>query len=66
MDAYTVYVNLAGLPALSLPVGLGAESGMPVGMQFIGRPFDEQLLLSAARELEIILLPSNKNMPDFS
>lgn len=57
MDAFTVPVNLAGLPAISLPVGLGAESGMPVGMQLIGKPFAEKSLLQAAACVEFILPP---------
>lgn len=50
-DAYTVTVNLAGLPALSLPCGT-APDGMPVGLQLIGKPFDEAALLGAGRALE--------------
>ncbi len=45
MDLLTVTLNLVGLPGLALPVGLGAESGMPVGLQFMGRPFDEAALI---------------------
>lgn len=52
MDAYTIPVNLAGLPGLSLPVGLGAESGMPVGLQLIGKAFDEATLLRVGHVLE--------------
>lgn len=44
-DVYTAIVNLAGLPALALPCGF--KNKMPVGMQFIGRAFDEQTILSA-------------------
>ncbi len=50
-DIYTLPVNLAGLPGLSLPAGLGRQSGMPVGFQLIGRPFDETTLLGAAHAL---------------
>ena len=42
-DAYSVPVNIAGVPALSLPCGVG-EGGMPVGMQLIGPAFSESLL----------------------
>ncbi|MDR1070334.1 MAG: Asp-tRNA(Asn)/Glu-tRNA(Gln) amidotransferase subunit GatA [Gracilibacteraceae bacterium] len=49
-DIYTIPVNLAGLPAISLPVGL--TDGMPVGVQFIGRHFEEALLYRAAFALE--------------
>ncbi len=44
-DIYTISVNLAGLPALSLPAGFDAR-GMPVGLQVIGRYFDESRLLN--------------------
>ena len=46
-DIYTVAVNLAGLPGLSLPCGSGAN-GLPVGLQLIGNYFDEARLLRAA------------------
>ncbi len=49
-DIYTVAVNVAGLPALSLPCGLAA--GLPVGFQFIGRHFEEGRLLAVARAFE--------------
>ena len=50
-DVFTVPVNLAGLPALSLPVGLSAE-GLPLGAQLIGRHCDEVSILRAALALE--------------
>jgi len=43
-DIFTVSVNLAGLPAVSLPVG--EASGLPVGLQIIGKPFEEDKILS--------------------
>lgn len=49
MDIYTVSLNLAGLPGLAIPVGLA--DGMPVGMQLIGRDFDESTLLSLGNVL---------------
>ena len=55
MDAYTLSLNLAGLPGLSMPVGLGAESGMPVGMQLFGKAFAEGELLSLGYALEQVL-----------
>ncbi|PAF44240.1 Asp-tRNA(Asn)/Glu-tRNA(Gln) amidotransferase subunit GatA [Helicobacter sp. 11S02596-1] len=53
-DIYTIGVNLAGLPALSLPVGASKE-GLPLAMQFIGRSFDEQSILDAGYGLERVL-----------
>lgn len=52
MDAYTLPANLAGLPGISLPVGLGEDSGMPVGVQLIGNHFGEAKLLRLAWLLE--------------
>jgi aspartyl-tRNA(Asn)/glutamyl-tRNA(Gln) amidotransferase subunit A len=49
-DIYTLAVNLAGLPGLSTPAGL--INGMPVGLQLIGKPFDEQTILNAAHRLQ--------------
>ena len=50
-DIYTISVNLAGLPAISLPVDT-ASDGMPVGLQLIAKPFDEQTLFDGALSLE--------------
>jgi aspartyl-tRNA(Asn)/glutamyl-tRNA(Gln) amidotransferase subunit A len=50
-DVFTVPVNLAGLPGMSVPAGLNAE-GLPLGLQLIGKPFDEATLLRAGRALE--------------
>lgn len=50
-DIYTVPVNIAGLPALSLPCGRDAE-GLPIGMQLIGRAFGEAELYQAAYAFE--------------
>ena len=52
MDIFTISTNLAGLPGMSLPVGLGRESGMPVGLQITGRAFDEATMLQLAHVLE--------------
>ncbi|MCB0331927.1 MAG: aspartyl/glutamyl-tRNA amidotransferase subunit A, partial [Bdellovibrionales bacterium] len=46
-DIYTVTVNLAGLPAINLPCGFDAE-GLPIGLQLIGKPWSEELLLEAS------------------
>ncbi len=50
-DIYSISVNLAGLPAISLPVDKNAE-GMPVGLQLIAKAFDEQTLFDGALSLE--------------
>jgi aspartyl-tRNA(Asn)/glutamyl-tRNA(Gln) amidotransferase subunit A len=50
-DVYTVTVNLAGLPGLSVPVGL-AGNGLPLGLQLIGRPWEEADLLNVGYALE--------------
>lgn len=52
MDIFTISANLAGIPGLSLPCGLGRDSGMPVGLQLMAKPFSEDVLLSAADVLE--------------
>ncbi len=51
-DIYTVPVNLAGLPGISVPCGLGAQSKMPVGLQLIAKSFDEETLLRVAHQFE--------------
>ena len=50
-DMYTIAINLAGLPALSLPVGEN-EAGMPIGLQLIGKAFDEQTVFDGSFSLE--------------
>ncbi|MEM1361779.1 MAG: Asp-tRNA(Asn)/Glu-tRNA(Gln) amidotransferase subunit GatA [Pseudomonadota bacterium] len=50
-DVFTVTVNLAGLPAISVPTGLDRQ-GLPLGLQLIGRPWDEGNLLNDAQVLE--------------
>jgi aspartyl-tRNA(Asn)/glutamyl-tRNA(Gln) amidotransferase subunit A len=55
MDILTVCLNLAGLPGLCLPVGLGSESRLPVGLQIMGQAFDEVRLLRFGRILEAAL-----------
>ncbi|RKG53422.1 Asp-tRNA(Asn)/Glu-tRNA(Gln) amidotransferase subunit GatA [Corallococcus sp. AB011P] len=51
MDVYTLPCNLAGLPGLSVPCGF-TQAGLPIGMQLLGRPFDEARLLRIARAFE--------------
>jgi aspartyl-tRNA(Asn)/glutamyl-tRNA(Gln) amidotransferase subunit A len=50
-DIYTISLNLAGLPGISLPTGLSA-AGLPIGMQLIGAPFGEATLFRTARMYE--------------
>jgi aspartyl-tRNA(Asn)/glutamyl-tRNA(Gln) amidotransferase subunit A len=50
-DVFTVTLNLAGLPGISVPVAL-ASNGLPMGLQLIGRAFDEMTLFKAASALE--------------
>ena len=46
-DIYTISTNLAGLPGISVPCGFSKE-GLPIGMQLIGKAFEEEKLLSVA------------------
>ena len=55
-DIFTVSVNLAGLPALTLPAGM-TEDGLPVGVQIIGGCFQERKIFQAASSLEQALEP---------
>jgi aspartyl-tRNA(Asn)/glutamyl-tRNA(Gln) amidotransferase subunit A len=50
-DVFTVPVNLAGLPGLSVPAGLSAD-GLPLGLQLIAKPFDEETLLRVGGVVE--------------
>jgi len=50
-DVFTVTVNMAGLPGISVPAGLD-RNGLPLGLQLIGRPFDEESLFSLGHVLE--------------
>ena len=52
MDVLTLGLNLAGNPGLCLPAGLGTQSGLPVGLQIFGRPFDEAGIISIGAALE--------------
>ena len=58
-DIYTVPVNIAGLPGISVPAGISSENNMPVGMQFIAKAFDEENLLQIAYAFE-----QNVNLKD--
>src|SRR4030095_8662520 len=50
-DVFTVTVNLAGLPGISVPAGLNNE-GLPLGLQLIGKAFDEETVLKVGQVLE--------------
>ncbi len=50
-DIFTVTVNMAGLPGISVPAGLSSQ-GTPLGLQLIGKPFDEPTLFRAAQVME--------------
>jgi len=50
-DIFTISLNLSGLPGLCVPVGLGGDSRLPVGLQMFGRAWDEGTILGAAQAL---------------
>jgi aspartyl-tRNA(Asn)/glutamyl-tRNA(Gln) amidotransferase subunit A len=50
-DVFTVTVNMAGLPGISVPSGLDAQ-GLPLGLQLIGRPFEEETLFALGEVIE--------------
>jgi aspartyl-tRNA(Asn)/glutamyl-tRNA(Gln) amidotransferase subunit A len=50
-DVFTIPVNLAGIPGISLPCGF-SSAGLPIGLQIIGRPFDEETILRLAYAFE--------------
>jgi aspartyl-tRNA(Asn)/glutamyl-tRNA(Gln) amidotransferase subunit A len=51
-DLYTITVNLAGIPGMSIPCGFGA-GGLPVGLQIIGNYFDEAKMLRVAHQFQL-------------
>ena len=63
-DICTVSVNIAGLPGISIPVGVNRE-GMPVGMQLIGNRFQEEKILHAAYAMEQKLKFRENYKPEF-
>jgi aspartyl-tRNA(Asn)/glutamyl-tRNA(Gln) amidotransferase subunit A len=50
-DVFTVTVNMAGLPGIAVPAGLDAQ-GLPLGLQLIGKPFDEETLFALGQKIE--------------
>ena len=53
-DMFTISINIAGNGGMSMPVGLGADSGMPVGVQLISPAFKDENMLCAAAALETV------------
>ena len=63
-DICTVSVNIAGLPAISIPCGVNSEK-MPIGMQLIGNKFEEEKILNAAYTFEQAVEFRKKYQPEF-
>ena len=63
-DLCTVPINVAGVPAISIPCGL-SENGMPIGLQIIGKHFDEETILNAAYTYEQKTKFREKYKPEF-
>ncbi|XP_065323309.1 glutamyl-tRNA(Gln) amidotransferase subunit A, mitochondrial-like [Gordionus sp. m RMFG-2023] len=64
-DIFTVHANLAGIPAISIPIAL-SSTGMPIGLQLMSNHFTESLLLYTANLLEDVIgfFPTLKPLPD--
>ena len=62
-DVYTISVNLAGLPGISVPCGFAQD--LPVGLQLIGKPFDESTVLRAADAYQRLTDWHTKRPPEF-
>ena len=63
-DICTVSINIAGLPGISIPCGVD-KSGMPIGMQIIGKHFDEETILNTAYTYEQKAKFRDKYKPEF-
>ena len=61
MDIFTISCNLAGLPGISVPCGF--SGGLPIGLQLLGRPFDEATVLRAARAHEVAYPDAGRRPP---
>lgn len=57
MDIFTLPANMAGIPGLSMPVGMGRDSNMPIGLQLLGPAFSEDRLLAVAHALSKAVEP---------
>ena len=64
-DLYTIPINLAGLPGLSIPCGFG-DKGRPVGLQIVGNYFDEARMLSAAHAFQQVTDWHTRTPPAFA
>jgi Asp-tRNA(Asn)/Glu-tRNA(Gln) amidotransferase A subunit family amidase len=62
-SSYTTWVNLAGLPALAVPVGCSTRRGLPVGVQVVGMPGTEHAVLAAGLAIQQVCMPQ-WNGPD--
>jgi aspartyl-tRNA(Asn)/glutamyl-tRNA(Gln) amidotransferase subunit A len=62
-DAYTTSANLAGLPGMSLPCGFTA-GGLPIGLQLLGRPLEEETIFRAAFAYEAAAPAARRRPPD--
>ena len=63
-DLCTVTVNIAGLPGISVPCGVNSQ-GMPIGMQLIGKHFEEETILRVAYTFEQATRFRESNKPTF-
>ena len=63
-DLCTVSVNIAGLPGISIPCGVNKQ-GMPIGMQIIGKSFDEETILKTAYAAEQQIKFRENYKPEF-
>jgi aspartyl-tRNA(Asn)/glutamyl-tRNA(Gln) amidotransferase subunit A len=61
-DIFTISVNLAGIPAISVNCGF-TSGGLPIGLQFMGKPFDEPTILKLADAYEQAT-PQHRRRPD--
>jgi len=59
LDLFTVAMNLAGIPAVSVPCGL-ASNGLPLGMQVVGKRFDDMRVLQLAKHIETVAGVDNR------
>jgi amidase len=63
--SFTAVFNMSGLPAISIPAHIAADSGLPIGVQIVAPPFRDDLCLSLAAQLEPVLGWTDRN-PDLA